>query len=163
MYINGFSGGVRGIWTLARFLDAYSLSRGAPSASWVSLRIQEQYAVHDYFGILTYYTLFVKDYFGSFSKSFVSPLISKTLTFERSNAIIWWLGEMSERFKEPVLKTGDGATHRGFESHSLRQKTTDSDRNLSFSTKCAFRRVKFASQVKLSYGQWSFCGSEWRT
>ena len=27
---------------------------------------------------------------------------------------------MSERFKEPVLKTGDGATHRGFESHSLR-------------------------------------------
>ena len=29
---------------------------------------------------------------------------------------------MSERFKEPVLKTGDGATHRGFESHSLRQK-----------------------------------------
>ena len=29
-------------------------------------------------------------------------------------------GEMSERFKEPVLKTGDGATHRGFESHSLR-------------------------------------------
>ena len=33
-------------------------------------------------------------------------------------------GEMSERFKEPVLKTGDGATHRGFESHSLRQKSS---------------------------------------
>ena len=31
-------------------------------------------------------------------------------------------GEMSERFKEPVLKTGDGAAHRGFESHSLRHK-----------------------------------------
>ena len=31
---------------------------------------------------------------------------------------------MSERFKEPVLKTGDGATHRGFESHSLRQKSS---------------------------------------
>ena len=31
-------------------------------------------------------------------------------------------GEMSERFKEPVLKTGDPATGRGFESHSLRQK-----------------------------------------
>ena len=29
-------------------------------------------------------------------------------------------GEMSERFKEPVLKTGDAETHRGFESHSLR-------------------------------------------
>ncbi len=39
------------------------------------------------------------------------------------------------------------------ESPSLRQKTTDSDRNLSFSTKCAFRRVKFAPQVKLSCGQ----------
>ena len=28
---------------------------------------------------------------------------------------------MSERFKEPVLKTGDGETHREFESHTLRQ------------------------------------------
>ena len=28
-----------GIWTLARFLHAYSLSRGAPSASWVLLHI----------------------------------------------------------------------------------------------------------------------------
>ena len=27
---------------------------------------------------------------------------------------------MSEWFKEPVLKTGDPATGRGFESHSLR-------------------------------------------
>ncbi len=31
-------------------------------------------------------------------------------------------GELSERFKEPVLKTGDAATHREFESHTLRQK-----------------------------------------
>ena len=30
-------------------------------------------------------------------------------------------GEMSERFKELVLKTSDPATGRGFESHSLRQ------------------------------------------
>ena len=30
-------------------------------------------------------------------------------------------GEVSERFKEPVLKTGDAAMHRGFESHPLRQ------------------------------------------
>ena len=29
---------------------------------------------------------------------------------------------MSERFKELVLKTSDGATHREFESHTLRQK-----------------------------------------
>ena len=33
-------GGVGEIRTLARFLDAYSLSRGAPSASWVPLRIE---------------------------------------------------------------------------------------------------------------------------
>ena len=30
-------------------------------------------------------------------------------------------GEMSERFKELVLKTSDPAMGRGFESHSLRQ------------------------------------------
>ena len=30
-------------------------------------------------------------------------------------------GEMSERFKELVLKTSDPARGRGFESHSLRQ------------------------------------------
>ncbi len=30
-------------------------------------------------------------------------------------------GEVSEWFKEPVLKTGDPARDRGFESHSLRQ------------------------------------------
>ena len=29
---------------------------------------------------------------------------------------------MSERFKEPVLKTGDPERDRGFESHLLRQK-----------------------------------------
>ena len=31
------------------------------------------------------------------------------------------LGEVSEWFKEPVLKTGDPARDRGFESHLLRQ------------------------------------------
>ena len=36
-----FRGGVRGIWTLAWLLTTYSLSRGAPSASWVSLRINK--------------------------------------------------------------------------------------------------------------------------
>lgn len=30
-------------------------------------------------------------------------------------------GQMSEWFKEPVLKTGDAETHRGSESHSARQ------------------------------------------
>ena len=33
-------GGEGGIWTLARFLHAYSLSRGAPSASWVLLHLR---------------------------------------------------------------------------------------------------------------------------
>ena len=39
------------------------------------------------------------------------------------NDIICTHGELSERFKEPVLKTGDGETHREFESHTLRQKS----------------------------------------
>ena len=30
------------------------------------------------------------------------------------------MGEVSEWFKEPVLKTGDPARDRGFESHPLR-------------------------------------------
>ena len=44
------------------------------------------------------------------------------LTFGFKSGIIYGNGELSERFKEPVLKTGDGATHREFESHTLRQK-----------------------------------------
>ena len=43
------------------------------------------------------------------------------LTLHLWNGIFYKYGEVSEWFKEPVLKTGDGATHRGFESHSLRQ------------------------------------------
>ena len=31
-------------------------------------------------------------------------------------------GEVSEWFKEPVLKTGDSARSHGFESHPLRHK-----------------------------------------
>ena len=31
-------------------------------------------------------------------------------------------GKVSEWFKEPVLKTGDPARDRGFESHPLRQE-----------------------------------------
>ena len=34
-------------------------------------------------------------------------------------------GEMSERFKELVLKTSDSAMSRGFESHSLRHTFPD--------------------------------------
>jgi hypothetical protein len=31
------------------------------------------------------------------------------------------IGWVAERFKAPVLKTGVGAAHRGFESHPIRQ------------------------------------------
>ena len=48
------------------------------------------------------------------------PAGKSTLTIFLRNVIFDADGEMSERFKEPVLKTGDAATHRGFESHSLR-------------------------------------------
>ena len=47
-----------------------------------------------------------------------------TLTIFPFDGIVVGNGEMSERFKELVLKTSDGATHRGFESHSLRQKSS---------------------------------------
>ncbi len=50
------------------------------------------------------------------------------------NDIFYEHGEMSERFKEPVLKTGDAATRRGFESHSLRQKSAAFDRRLPIFT-----------------------------
>ena len=36
-------------------------------------------------------------------------------------------GEMSERFKELVLKTSDSAMSRGFESHSLRHTFLNTD------------------------------------
>ena len=39
-------------------------------------------------------------------------------------AIMTSYGEVSEWFKEPVLKTGDAAMHRGFESHSLRHSVS---------------------------------------
>ena len=42
------------------------------------------------------------------------------LTLHPCNGIFYGYGEVSEWFKEPVLKTGDAATHHGFESHPLR-------------------------------------------
>ena len=44
----------------------------------------------------------------------------KILTKERCPCYNQTYGEMSEWFKEPVLKTGDSERDRGFESHSLR-------------------------------------------
>ncbi len=48
--------------------------------------------------------------------------VPNPLTSAAGNGIVYTHGELSERFKEPVLKTGDGETHREFESHTLRQK-----------------------------------------
>ena len=46
----------------------------------------------------------------------------RCLTFARINGIILLTqGELSERFKEPVLKTGDSERNLGFESLTLRQ------------------------------------------
>ena len=61
---------------------------------------------------------------------------------------------MSERFKVPVLKTGDGATHRGFESHSLRQKSSTPAGVLLFGAEMGFERATQAQPgEKLSGGQ----------
>ena len=62
---------------------------------------------------------------------------------------------MSEGFKEPVLKTGDGATHRGFESHSLRQQKSAPIRGHFFvNEEAGFERATRAQPgEKLSGGQ----------
>ena len=113
-------GGVRGIWTLARLLTAYSLSRGAPSASWVSLRINKLFNwLRKYSSILYLLCQVQKQLIEEKKYPYSWQLKSKMISFSTH-------GEMSERFKEPVLKTGDGATHRGFESHSIRQRTRPS-------------------------------------
>ena len=47
------------------------------------------------------------------------------LTFGAENdKIAYASGELSERFKEPVLKTGDSERNLGFESLTLRQKSS---------------------------------------
>ena len=44
-----------------------------------------------------------------------------------NKAFIGISGEVSEWFKEPVLKTGDPVRDRGFESHLLRQLVRSED------------------------------------
>ena len=44
------------------------------------------------------------------------------LTFLLKSGIVCEYGELSERFKELVLKTSDTERYREFESHTLRQK-----------------------------------------
>ena len=54
-------------------------------------------------------------------KSLMRCLISYILfPASESEALLLLNGQVSEWFKEPVLKTGDTATYRGFESHPVR-------------------------------------------
>ena len=46
------------------------------------------------------------------------------LTFYSPGGILGGYGELSERFKEPVLKTGDSERNLGFESLTLRQRSS---------------------------------------
>ena len=46
------------------------------------------------------------------------------MTFAFIDAILYGNGELSERFKELVLKTSDSERNLGFESLTLRQKST---------------------------------------
>ena len=48
----------------------------------------------------------------------------RPLTFLWENAIVTANGELSERFKELVLKTSDSERNLGFESLTLRQRIT---------------------------------------
>ncbi len=54
---------------------------------------------------------------------FSKPLDIPILMCYHSKAVNNTCGEVSERFKELVLKTSDTATYRGFESHPLRHLT----------------------------------------
>ena len=54
------------------------------------------------------------------------------LTSQGENDIVWGYGELSERFKELVLKTSDSERNLGFESLTLRQKNTPSDEGVFF-------------------------------
>ena len=108
------------------FKTAYSLSRGAPSASWVSLRINKTFSIAKVF----YHV----------HTDLSSAKVDIDLTFLFSSDIFVQYGEMSERFKELVLKTSDGATHREFESHTLRQQKTHF---------CLLTKVRFLNDVCL--------------
>ena len=64
----------------------------------------------------------------SFSKKGLTKAIYCDIIYKSVDEACFWagydrfrIGEVSEWFKEPVLKTGDPARDRGFESHPLRQ------------------------------------------
>ena len=74
------------------------------------------------------------------------------LTFPSQNDIVWNHGEMSERFKELVLKTSDAATHRGFESHSLRQKADILTGYLLFLLRRGLQKVNATRMLPFTIG-----------
>ena len=76
------------------------------------------------------------------------------LTTGLKNDIVCWSGELSERFKEPVLKTGDSERNLGFESLTLRQKKTYAliqSIGLFQRNKSHAGFVKYASRVKYCF------------
>ena len=62
---------------------------------------------------------------------------------------------MSEWFKEPVLKTGDGAIRHGFESHSLRQKKGTLRRAFFLAERMGFERTARAEPGKIPGKLWA--------
>ena len=63
---------------------------------------------------------------------------------------------MSEWFKEPVLKTGDTATYRGFESHSLRfqkQEVWKQDHAYEMDLSCLLYLERFHHMQKYPSGE----------
>ena len=70
------------------------------------------------------------------------------LTIMGKNDIVSVDGELSERFKELVLKTSDSERNLGFESLTLRQKSTSFERSLSIFT---FHYYLFTLHFSLKY------------
>ena len=73
-------------------------------------------------------------------------------------------GELSERFKELVLKTSDSERNLGFESLTLRQKKTYAliqSIGLFQRNKSLAGFVKYASRVKYCFAMRNACGREW--
>ena len=76
------------------------------------------------------------------------------LDFSGVKCYYLWHGELSERFKELVLKTSDGATHREFESPQVHQKKTYAliqSIGLFQRNKSLAGFVKYASRVKYCF------------
>ena len=89
--------------------------------------------------------------------------IKLLLTLISANGIVSLNGEMSERFKELVLKTSDTERYREFESHTLRQEKSTSLEVL-FSVIFAFGELYcFAVifELRSSYIRFASFGSEY--